>query len=154
MCEKEKVCTSSGLKDTLHIRMLHLQKEKKAVMGTVPSLTGNKLFSWPSAQIHCSAVSGPDRGNISRRRKSTTKNQEVCRRTQTRRRFRVEHAAAEQRRVWIFIFVQAEVTWAEESSASHLSHIQVFNLTTVKGCIIISCCRWLHLSAAKVMLLL
>lgn len=45
MCEKEKVCTSSGLKDTLHIRMLHLQKEKKAVMGTVPSLTGNKLFS-------------------------------------------------------------------------------------------------------------
>lgn len=29
MCEKEKDCTSSGLKDTLHIRMLHLQKEKR-----------------------------------------------------------------------------------------------------------------------------
>lgn len=29
MCEKEKICTSSGLKDALQIRMLHLQKEKR-----------------------------------------------------------------------------------------------------------------------------
>lgn len=41
MCEKEKICTSSGLKETLRIRTLHLQKEKKASDGNC-SLTDRK----------------------------------------------------------------------------------------------------------------
>lgn len=152
MCEKEKVCTSSGLKDTLHIRMLHLQKEKRQWWELFPHWQETSCLVDRALRSTAPLFQG-----LIGETSADAENQQLKARKSADARklgFRVEHAAAEQRRVWIFIFVQAEVTWAEESSASHLSHIQVLNLTTVKGCIIISCCRWLHLSAAKVMLLL